>query len=119
MDRETELAFEAARDTSKQIITLTTAIILVPVAFSKDFIEVVESIVKWLVLGSGVLFILSIASGVWTLMALTGKFDLPGTKKTTPPSIWDKDVIWPAYLQIMSFGLGLSLVVIAMVFSVF
>lgn len=119
MDRETELAFEAARDTSKQIITLTTAIILVPVAFSKGFIEMVGSIVKWLVLGSGVLFIISIASGVWTLMALTGKFDLPVTKETTPPSIWDKDVIWPACLQIISFGLGVSLVVVAMAFSVF
>ena len=107
MNRETELAFQAARDTSNQIITLTAAIIFIMATFAKDFIQETAPIIKWFVLCSGISFIVSIGAGICTLMVLTGKFG--GYKETDPsPSIWDKNVILPAKLQIIFFGIRIG-----------
>ena len=75
MDRAVELSLEAARDTSKQIITLATSIVIVMVTFSKDFIQKAEPAIQVCIFVVWLIFILSILMGILTLMALTGKFD--------------------------------------------
>ena len=115
MNRETELAFEAARDTSKTILTLTTAIIVVTATFYKSSTQQVETIAKWFVLGGTLLFMLSTIGGISTLMALTGKLGA-SSEGEAPITIWATVVAWPARLQIITFGLGLICTVFAIFF---
>ena len=46
MTEETKKAFEFAQDTTKQLITLATAIIALTITFAKDFVVNVEPSIK-------------------------------------------------------------------------
>lgn len=114
MDDRAKTAFEFARDTTKQLITIATGIITLEITFSKDFVGKVNNDIRIYALISWFLFLLSVVSGLWTLMALTGTLEpktpteIPETKEnTTPISIRGKHVTIPASLQVILFGFGL------------
>ena len=75
MEENKKKAFDFAADLTKQLITLSTAIITITVTFSKDIIGVIDDSNKYLLLFSWIVFIISILLGLMTLMALTGNLD--------------------------------------------
>jgi hypothetical protein len=108
MDEQRKKAFDFAQETSKQLITLATAIIGLTVTFGKDFAGV-QGCARFLAIGSWVLFLLSILFGLITLMALTGSLE---PQDATPPSIRGSNVTAPAAIQILLFFLALLAAVV-------
>jgi hypothetical protein len=72
MEENQKKAFDFAAETTKQLITISTAIITLTVAFSRDILGGAENSPKTLLVSTWTIFILSIICGVLTLMALTG-----------------------------------------------
>jgi len=80
-------SYDFAADLSKQMITLSTAIITLCVAFTDKVFtsEAAQSNSIWLMWSLGV-FVLSISVGVFHLMGLTGQLGKEDeTQSTTPP----------------------------------
>jgi len=72
MKENQKKAFDFAADTTKQLITISTAIITLTVTFSKDILGSSNNSPKTLLICTWAVFILSIICGVLTLMTLTG-----------------------------------------------
>ena len=102
-----EKAFDFASETTKQLISLSTAIIGLTVTFGKDsggsFNPTAQA---WLV-GVWVIFVLSIIFGILTMMALTGVLDPLTSQANQNPSINTKSIRLFSTLQILTFVLGL------------
>jgi len=111
MEEQTKFAFEFARDTVRQFITLATGIIALTITFSKDFIGSVPEDIRAFALISWVLFLVSILFGLWALMALTGTLGMK-VEESTELSIRKRNVTIPAAFQIPSFFLGLVFVIV-------
>jgi hypothetical protein len=109
MNERRRKAFDFASDTSKQLITLATGIIAITITFAKDLLEIGEATA--LLVWAWVVYLFSILSGVWTLMALTGELERREEGKEEP-SIRGGNVTLPATLQILSFCAGTLLIVI-------
>lgn len=124
-------AFDFASETTKQLITLSTAIITLTITFSKDVTGGVAESSKIYIIWSWGLFIASVFFGIWTLMALTGSLQ-PMSKKENAPdeekeeeknkiqeetndksfSINGFNIRLPSGLQILTFVAALILTVI-------
>ncbi len=74
-------AFDFAADFSKQLITLATGILAFTITFAKDSTGK-ENGHRGILIGSWVLYLLSIGCGILTSMALTGNLDPIPDKKT-------------------------------------
>jgi hypothetical protein len=72
MKENEKKAFDFAADVTKQLITLSTAIITLTITFSRDLINFSTSSSKCFLLWAWILFIAAVFFGIWTLMALTG-----------------------------------------------
>lgn len=94
---------ELAADTTKQIMTLSTAIITVGFAFVKD-IEPHYSGKRIFLISSVLLHLLSCGFGILTLMALTG---VSNDIASHPEGIFKTSVRLASLFQILSFFLGL------------
>lgn len=112
MNEKLEITFEAARDTTNRIITLSSSMILVMVTFSKDFIASAEFLVRILASAAWIAFGLSTLCGVYTLLALTGEIALEDRNNNSRPSVWRDDIRVVAGGQILLFGAGLLLSVV-------
>jgi hypothetical protein len=82
MKENQKKAFDFAADTTKQLITISTAIITLTVSFSKDILGGAADSTKIFLIWTWAIFIASIIFGLATLMALTGRL-LP-MKKSAP-----------------------------------
>jgi len=117
MDEQIKQAFDFARDTTKQLITLSTGIIALTVTFSKDVFHNPSGLPLKLLVGSWFSFLISVCLGVWTLLALTGTLEpMPKSPAQNgagpnPPSIRGSNVTIPSLLQIIAFLAGLALTV--------
>ena len=112
MDKKTRLekAFEFASDATKQLITLSTAIITITITFAKDiFGGSINN--KALLMISWISFLLSIVFGVGTLLALTGELEQTENNQREP-TIRKKNVTLPSILQILLFIIALSLTIV-------
>lgn len=99
-------AFDFASDTTKQLITLSTALIALSITFKGNFNTVENEIFLLL---CWISFFVSVLFGIGTLMALTGtleKCTIEGEDKVEL-SIYGKNVKRPSGLQIGFFLLGL------------
>ena len=103
-------AFDFARDTTKQLITLATGIIALEITFAKEFVGTLSESVRLYALLSWLAFLLSVLFGVWTLLALTGT--LEAEDEPVPISIRGSNVKIPSMLQILLFLAGLALTVV-------
>jgi hypothetical protein len=108
MDNKTQLAFEFARDTTKELIAFASAIIALTITFAKDFVGTVDPSVQAWALWAWIALLASVFFGLWTLMALTGS--LQGGNGTA--SIVGPNVRAPAALQILAFFVGLMLTIV-------
>ncbi|HEY9007886.1 MAG TPA: hypothetical protein VIM75_17220 [Ohtaekwangia sp.] len=121
MEETQKKAFDFAADLTKQLITLSTAIITLTVTFSKDIIGKIDSSNRYLLLLSWVFFIISILLGLLTLMALTGNLDpiekneeqADGSKKKVKPSpiltITTSNVTGTGQWQVWTFLIAISI----------
>jgi len=114
-------AFDFAAETTKQLITLSTAIITLTITFSKDIVGVSKLSNTGLLFWSWIFFIFSIFFGVWTLLALTGSLQPKKSEKIknkhckkvqkTEQSIYSNNIKLPSGLQITTFLVGLGFTV--------
>ncbi|MEO1154671.1 MAG: hypothetical protein AAFX59_12505 [Pseudomonadota bacterium] len=107
---------DAAADTTKQILTLATAIIGLTVTFLDKFrgsaaagetapIETLWQIeFSWIAFGTVIFF------GLWTLLAITGEVDKAKLEKRTPTAM-NLNVRLPAFLTIIGFAAGMVFVI--------
>ena len=132
-------SYDFAADLSKQMITLSTAIITLCVAFT-DKLFTSESAVansKWLMWSLGV-FILSIAVGIFNLMGLTGQLgsikedsekkpeqttgesesqNTNNNGKNTDITIYSKTNRITSIIQVLTFVVGLILALVYIILS--
>jgi hypothetical protein len=113
MGERSKVAFEFARDTTKEFIAFASAIIALTITFSKDFISGAGEQHRDLALWSWGAFLASIFFGLLTLLALTGML---GDSK--PLNIYKPSVRVFSGLQILLFFVGLILTVVFAVKSV-
>jgi hypothetical protein len=99
-------AFDFASDTTKQLITLSTALIALSITFKGNFNQ---SGNETLLLICWFSFFVSVLFGIGTLMALTGTLEKSTEKGESKVelSIYGKNVKRPSGLQILFFLLGL------------
>lgn len=109
MDEKIKTAFEFARDTTNQLITLATGIIAIEITFAHDFVKSVAPEARRYALFSWLAFLLSVFFGVWTLLALTGT--LEPKQPTVAISIRGRNIRIPSALQIILFLIGLALTI--------
>ncbi|WP_143626285.1 hypothetical protein [Streptomyces viridosporus] len=103
-----KLALTAASETSKHVLTLTTAVVTITISLAKDIVGKASSAdLAWLQL-AWLAHAVSVLTGVATLLALAGTVDEPDSAR----SIYSANIRLPAALQMASFGLGLAFVVI-------
>jgi hypothetical protein len=102
-------AFEAARDSTKQVLAISTGIIALTITFAKDFIGS-GAPGRWLALVAWFLFLASSFFGLWALNALTGSAGQ--LKPTTWLSIRTKNIKRPAKWQVLTFIPALLLTVV-------
>lgn len=127
MKENQKKAFDFAADVTKQLITLSTAIITITITFSKDIVNFVDTSVKNYLLWAWILFIATVFFGIWTLLALTGNLqplkkeknndDASESKKNnvndyeSECSINSINIRIPSMLQILCF-------IIALIFTI-
>jgi hypothetical protein len=105
LDDQTKAAFAAASDLAKQLISLSTGIVTLEVAFAGGLFKAgVPSL--WQLKVSWVCLLLAIAAGIWELMAVTGTL----AKAAAPASadIYKPNIAFPAVLQILAFLIGIA-----------
>ena len=109
MNEKLKMAFEAARDTTNRVITLSGSMILVMVTFSKDFIASAGLLERIFASAAWIAFLASTISGIYTLLALTAEIGIENGGDNSKPSIWRNDIRVAAGGQICLFGFGLLL----------
>ncbi|MEZ5070211.1 MAG: hypothetical protein R2751_04380 [Bacteroidales bacterium] len=102
-------AFDFASDTTKQLITLATALIALSVTFHGNFSNQENN---GLLLWCWISYFGSVLFGIWTLMAMTGTLEKSTEKECKEPvkfSVYGANVRIPSSLQILFFLAGLFL----------
>jgi hypothetical protein len=107
---------EAAAETTKQIVTLATAVIGLTVTFADEFRTVTDAAVPleahWSLKAAWLAHGIAIVLGVWTLMAITG-IQNAAALSTTVPDANATSVRIPALLMIVAFAAGMIFVIVA------
>ena len=112
MKERTRVAFEFASAVLKQIITLSTGIIVLTISFVKDLLGSSPGIyVKYVMGFAWVLYFVAIICGVLALMAITGTI-APKTKSVRPPTIWEPSIVLYSNCQVFSFLLATAAVIV-------
>jgi hypothetical protein len=99
-------AFDFASETTKQLITLSTALIALSITFKGNFSNTEN---QSLLLYCWISFFISVLFGIGTLMALTGTLEKCTEESDNPValSIYGANVKRPSFLQILFFLIGL------------
>ncbi|MDQ2709126.1 MAG: hypothetical protein M3Z25_16465 [Actinomycetota bacterium] len=99
-----KLAFASASDASKQVLTLTTAIVTITISFAKDITKgVPPSTQAWLSM-AWLIYAISILAGTVSLLALTGS--LARGLGSRSISVYDWNIRLPSIVQMISFAGG-------------
>jgi len=113
LDDQTKLAIASFGDLTRQVLTLSTAIVAFDIAYFNNRVAGAPAI-GWVLIWSWGFFLLSIAGGVGAMMSLTGGLARARQEAGQPPPI-DPGWIYSAkiqrfsVLQFVGFGLGLLL----------
>src|SRR4051794_24815947 len=99
-------AFDFTQETTKQLLTLATAIFALTLTFVTDIANTqqAKNVIEWLHVGWGG-YILSIVFGVGVLLTLEGNLERPNDGEK--PSIYANNITWMMRLQIGSFAVAL------------
>lgn len=107
---------DAAAETTKQLITLSTALIGLTVTFLDKFRSQAPDGTKasieklWQIELSWLAFGVVILTGLWTLMAITGEID-EATLQGRDPSAMRSNIRIPATLMVLAFLTGMCFVI--------
>jgi hypothetical protein len=115
---------KAASEVAKQIITLSTGVITVTIAFFEKIQGSTKNpCVHDLIVGSWFAFVLTICAAIATLQGVTTSLDhldqIENGEKLAPvapaklPSAYDGSVRWPAIIMIALFTIAVILTVLA------
>src|SRR5690349_24318812 len=105
--------FQSATDLAKQLITLATSSLALSVTFTKDIIKTNVPVVTWPLKIAWVSWLASVCFGIWTMMALTGMiFKVTEAADASKPVTYAASVSIPALLQILTFLLGIALLIL-------
>jgi hypothetical protein len=101
-------AFDFCADTTKQLITLSTAIVALTITFMKDVFSgtVPEDAKYWLIRSWGV-YLASVFFGLWTMYALTGML---ARRQQRKPKLFNGSITLPSLLQILTFLLATAFI---------
>jgi hypothetical protein len=101
-------AFDFCADTTKQLITLSTAIVALTITFMKDVFSgtVPEDAKYWLIRSWGV-YLASVFFGLWTMYALTGML---ARRQERKPKLFNRSITLPSLLQIFTFLLATAFI---------
>lgn len=110
MDISKQKAFDFAADLVKQLLTLSTGIILITVAFAKNIFGSSCVVNRLWLISSWIAFFVSILFGILSLMALAGTLDAI-EQKTSNNSIYESNIRLQIVLQFMAFLVGLGLTI--------
>lgn len=105
IDNGTENAFSFAQEVTKQLITLSTAIIALTITFLKDIVGDAPASADKFVEIAWVLYIVSVFFGILALMSLTSSLT------SATPSVWATDTRIVSALQILCFVAALGFTV--------
>jgi hypothetical protein len=112
LDDRTKLAFASAAEAAKQVLTLTTAVITVTIAFGKDVVtDASPAEQRWLQL-AWLLYAVSILAGSFTLLALTGSLGSSRHETEASPTVYRSNIVLPAGVQMIAFALGMALTIV-------
>ena len=110
MDDQIKLAFTFASDLSKQLITLSTGILVLTITFTKDIVRQISAKSACALAAAWIFYFMSIICGIWSLMALTGT--LAPMEKTFAGLKLEENIRIPSALQIITFLLATILIII-------
>jgi hypothetical protein len=110
VDDAHQKAFDFAQETTKQLLTLATGIIALTITFLKDVAGTASHDDRLYLQWGWIVYLVSIAFGVLTLMALTGNLERPGDGGS--PSIYRGNIRLLSIGQIAAFFIGTVLIVI-------
>jgi len=110
-----EKSFAGASETSKLLITLSTGVIAFCVTLLNSELSKPTALVpitcgqKILLAGSWLVLLLCTGSGIWVQLSITHVLSEAAAK--SPPNVWDMKIRFPYMLQIISFVVGMALLV--------
>jgi hypothetical protein len=105
-----EKAFDFALDATKQLMTLSTAVIALTITFLTDVAkDAPAGTARWLQ-AAWIGYLVSIGFGVLTLLALTGT--LGSRKNRASPSIYAENIVMFSMGQVLSFFAAVALTLV-------
>lgn len=108
MEGPADKSFAFASDLTKQVITLSTGVIVLTISFGRDVTGDTSGAAHLLLALAWALYLLSIVFGVATLMALTGNLE---RREADQPSIYTKNIRAFAGAQIVFFLVAIALTI--------
>jgi hypothetical protein len=103
---QVQLGFTFAKELATQLITLSTGLLALSVAFTKDILKSIPKGREQLLKSAWGVHLASICCGVWTLMALTGTLMPLHADPAGSPLAFAGNVRIPAIGQVSLFVLG-------------
>ena len=97
-------AFDFAQESTKQILTLSTAILTLTITFQRDIVGPAAAGDRWILTVAWIAYLVSIGFGLATLLNLAGNLEKP-TNDT--PSIYRPSIILFSVLQVLTFSVGM------------
>jgi ABC-type uncharacterized transport system permease subunit len=115
-EEHTKKAFDFASETTKQMITLSTAVIGITITFRKDIVADVSGWGKAVLAASWFFYLVSIVLGIGTLMNLAGNLERPqGAER----SIYAGSIRLLGGVQAVAFALAILLTIIFGAIAIF
>jgi hypothetical protein len=105
-DPDATKSFDLAQDTTKQVLTLSTAVVTITVAVLKDLARDAPADARTLLAISWGLFVLSIFGGVCTLLNLAGR--VPGGPAPRDAGINAPAIRCFSIMQMLTFALAMA-----------
>jgi hypothetical protein len=108
----TKQAFGVAGETVKQLITLSTSVLALTVTFKANILPVQGShSFHWILIIALICHLVSICSGILALYGIVNEMEDADEERLGEPTVRAIKITKPAKYQILSFVLGLSILV--------
>ncbi len=104
LDPRIDKAFAFAQESTKQLLTLSTAVLALTLAFLKDVAD--KDAPRWIISVAWIGYVVSIVFGIATLMTLAGNLE-GKNNDSAQPSIYEGNTRALAALQVVTFILAL------------
>jgi len=107
-------ALDYAQESVKQILGLSTGVLALTLTFFEDFAGAHSGAARSCIVISWIFFLIAIISGLLTLLAMTSDlWPKKQNKRTKTVDIWTTDLRIYAIIQVVAFGLGSILMLVA------